>query len=108
MSPLKLMLVIPATLAAGSALAQEPAKPPAFDAGNYPPEVRKALRYADEECARQESSRPTPCERSILPATAPRRLHRGLPRHAGSPRVRWPRPHLRNPPERRRPHHTLL
>ena len=54
MSPLKLMLVIPAALAAGSALAQEPAKPPAFDAGNYPPEVRKALRYADEECARQE------------------------------------------------------
>ncbi len=48
------MLVIPAALAAGSALAQEPAKPPAFDAGNYPPEVRKALRYADEECARQE------------------------------------------------------
>jgi hypothetical protein len=44
MSPLKLMLVIPAALAAGSALTPAPAKPPPFDAGNYPPEVGKALR----------------------------------------------------------------
>jgi hypothetical protein len=53
MSPLKLMLVIPPR-SRPEARTQEPAKPPAFDAGNYPPEVRKALRYADEECARQE------------------------------------------------------
>jgi hypothetical protein len=54
MSPLKLMLAIAAGLAAGSALGQQPAKPPPFDAANYPPEVRKALRYANEECARQQ------------------------------------------------------
>jgi hypothetical protein len=49
----KLMLFIAAALAAGSALAQGPAKPPAFDPGHYPPEVRKALRYANEECTGQ-------------------------------------------------------
>lgn len=49
----KLILVIAAALAAGSALAQEPAKLPPFDPGNYPPEVRKAIRYANEECTRQ-------------------------------------------------------
>ena len=53
MSPLKLILVITAALAAGSAPAQEPAKPPPFDAGNYPSGVRKALRYANDECTRQ-------------------------------------------------------
>jgi hypothetical protein len=49
----KLMLVIAAALAAGSALAQDPAKLPRLDSGNYPPEVRKALRYANQECTRQ-------------------------------------------------------
>ena len=49
----KLMLVIAAALTAGSALAQEPAKLPPFDPGNYPPAVRKALGYANEECTRQ-------------------------------------------------------
>jgi hypothetical protein len=49
----KLMLVIAAALAAGSALAREPAKLPPFDSGNYPFEVRKALRYANQECMRQ-------------------------------------------------------
>src|SRR5947208_16822607 len=53
MSPLKLILVITAALAAGSAPAQEPTKPPPFDAGNYPSGVRKALRYANDECTRQ-------------------------------------------------------
>src|SRR5437762_8830164 len=48
----KLMLVIAAALAAGSALAQQPAKLPPFDPGSYPPAVRKALRYANEECTR--------------------------------------------------------
>jgi hypothetical protein len=47
----KLMLVI-TVLAAGCALAQQPAKLPPFDPGNYPPEVQKALRYADDECKR--------------------------------------------------------
>jgi hypothetical protein len=47
------MLAIVAALVAGSALAQQPAKPPPFDAGNYPPEVRKALHYANEECSAQ-------------------------------------------------------
>jgi hypothetical protein len=137
MSPLKLMLVIPAALAAGSALAQEPAKPPAFDAGNYPPEVRKALRYADEECARQEGGAVT-----FAPDTVRKVDLTGDGRddyivdfrdtvcadreaaycgtggcimdnfgdaaeRSGSPRVRWPCPHLRNPTGRRRPHHTL-
>jgi hypothetical protein len=49
----KLMLVIATALVAGSALAQEPAKLPPFDPGNYPPEVRNALRYANQECTRQ-------------------------------------------------------
>jgi hypothetical protein len=49
----KLMLVIATALVAGSALAQEPAKSPPFDPGNYAPEVRKALRYANQECTRQ-------------------------------------------------------
>ncbi|SHM01014.1 hypothetical protein SAMN05444159_7439 [Bradyrhizobium lablabi] len=47
----KLTLVI-TVLAAGCALAQQPAKLPPFDHGNYPPEVQKALRYADDECKR--------------------------------------------------------
>jgi len=53
MSTGKLMLVIAAALAAGSALAQAPAKLPPFDPGNYPPAVRNALGYANEECTRQ-------------------------------------------------------
>ncbi len=47
------MLVIAAALAAGSALAEEAAKPLPFDPGNYPPAVRMALGSANEECARQ-------------------------------------------------------
>jgi hypothetical protein len=39
-----------AALAAASAYAEDAAKPPPFDAGKYPAEVQKALRYADEEC----------------------------------------------------------
>jgi len=49
----KSVLVIAAALAAGSALAQEPAKLPRFDPGSYPPAVRNALGYANEECTRQ-------------------------------------------------------
>lgn len=48
----KLTLVI-TLLAAGCALAQQPAKLPPFDSGNYPPEVQKALHTAEEECKRQ-------------------------------------------------------
>lgn len=42
-----------AVLAAGSALAQDAANLPPFDPGLYPPEVRQALHYANEECTRQ-------------------------------------------------------
>src|SRR5258708_21280118 len=42
-----------AALAAGGALAQGAANLPPFDPGLYPPEVRQALHYANEECTRQ-------------------------------------------------------
>src|SRR5258708_12621845 len=42
-----------AALAAGGALSQGAANLPPFDPGLYPPEVRQALHYANEECKRQ-------------------------------------------------------
>jgi hypothetical protein len=42
-----------AALAAGGALAQDAANLPPFDSRIYPPEVRQAVHYADEECRRQ-------------------------------------------------------
>jgi hypothetical protein len=48
-----------AIAAAGSALAQDAAKPAPFDGRAFPREVRKALRYAHDECRRQGGNRVT-------------------------------------------------
>ncbi len=50
---IRILVLLIAALAAGGARAQEPAKLPPFNPANYPPEVRKALHSADEECKRQ-------------------------------------------------------
>lgn len=44
------LIIAVALLATCGAYAQEAAKP-AFNPADYPPEVQKALRYANEECA---------------------------------------------------------
>jgi hypothetical protein len=49
----RIILALVAALAIAPALAGETATPPPFDAGKYPAEVQKALRYANEECTRQ-------------------------------------------------------
>jgi hypothetical protein len=46
---MRIILLLIAALAAGSASAEDTAKPP-FDASKYPAEVQKALRYANAEC----------------------------------------------------------
>jgi hypothetical protein len=48
-----------AIVAAGGAAAQDAAKPAAFNERAFPREVRKALRYAHDECRRQGGSRVT-------------------------------------------------
>jgi hypothetical protein len=55
------MLVIAAMFAAGKALAQEGAELPPFNASNYPPEVRRALQHANEECTAQDGGRGDVC-----------------------------------------------
>ena len=50
---MRIILLLIAVLAAGSAWAEDAAKQPPFDAGKYPLEVQKALRYANEECKSQ-------------------------------------------------------
>jgi len=50
---MRTILLLVAVLAAGSAWAEDAAKPPPLDAGKYPAEVQKALRYANEECKSQ-------------------------------------------------------
>jgi len=50
---IRMFMVVIAVLAASKVLAQEGAKPPPFDPGSYPPEVQKALHYANDECAAQ-------------------------------------------------------
>ena len=53
----RMLILAIAALVAGNALAQEPAKPQPFDASAYPAEVRKALRYANEECPAEEGGK---------------------------------------------------
>ena len=48
-----------AIMAAGHAVAQDAAKPATFDERAFPHEVRKALRYAHDECRRQGGKRVT-------------------------------------------------
>lgn len=53
----RMLILAIAALVAGNALAQEPAKPQPFDASAYPAEVRKVLRYANEECPAEEGGK---------------------------------------------------
>jgi hypothetical protein len=52
-------LVFVAALLAGHAFAEDAAPRTAFNPDAYPPEVRKSLRYANEECARDGSGEVT-------------------------------------------------
>jgi hypothetical protein len=51
--------VFVAALLAGHAFAENAAPRTAFNPDAYPPEVRKSLRYANEECAREGSGKVT-------------------------------------------------
>ena len=46
----RIILLLMAALATGSAFAEDAAKPKPFDAGKYSAEVQKAFRYANDEC----------------------------------------------------------
>jgi hypothetical protein len=51
--------VFVAALLGGHAFAEDAAPRTAFNPDAYPPEVRKSLRYANEECAREGSGKVT-------------------------------------------------
>ena len=50
---MRIILLLIAVLAGGGAWAEDAVQPAPFDAGKYPLEVQKALRYANEECKSQ-------------------------------------------------------